>query len=296
MARSIPVIYQQLLTAKNTQTPLNSLNSNSQVSIWNLWLWITAVGQNLFEQLCDLFTANLETLIYNAPVFTPQWIVQMCKNFQYSATNPQVVQLNVSNTYPYLTITYPVVNTSLCPITQAAVVSNTNHELIIKVAGNREPISGVAFAALPSYLSEILTPDTQYLLINDNPDLLFIRAQIFYNASYSGVIQASVQTAINNYLMSIPFNGVITVSDLEESVLAVAGVSDIILNDVYLRRATDAAPTGGAAPSTPPGNELNQLVKSNTLISRNAPTYAGYVIPETASGYTLNDFITYSPA
>src|ERR1700722_14272399 len=106
MARSIPVIYNQLLQAKNAQSNLSQLNSNSQVSIWNLWLWITAVGQNLFEQLCDLFQTNIETLIANAPVFTPQWIAQMCKNFQYSATNPQVVQVNVTDTYPYVTIGY----------------------------------------------------------------------------------------------------------------------------------------------------------------------------------------------
>src|ERR1700722_15751985 len=116
MARSIPVIYNQLLTVKNSQSSLNSLNSTSQVSTWNLWLWITAAGQSIFEQLCDLFTSNIETQIANAPVFTSQWIVQMCKLFQYSSTSPQTVQLNVSSKYPYLTIGYPLVNSSLCPV------------------------------------------------------------------------------------------------------------------------------------------------------------------------------------
>jgi len=309
MARSIPVIYQQLLAAKQAQSlpgyPLAPLNSNSQVSIWNLWLWITAVGQNLFEQLCDLFTSDIETLIYNAPVFTPQWIVQMCKNYQYSATTPQVLQLNASATYPYLTIGYPVVNSSLCPITQAAVTSNTNHELIIKVTSATGPLDGIAvpsgipgpiYNGLVSYLNQILTPDTQYQIYNENADVIFISAAIYYNASYSGVIRANVQAAINNYLASIPFNGNIYVSGLEEAILGVAGVSDIILNDVYLRKATDAAPTGGTAPLVPPSNELNQLIAGKKLINRTLPTYAGYIIPETTPNYTLNDYLSFIAA
>ncbi len=142
MARSIPVIYNQLLEQKNSQLPLSDLNSTSQVSKWNLWLWITAAGQNLFEQLCDLFQANMEMQIANAPVFTPQWIVQMCKNFQYSLTTPQILQLNISDSYPYLTVNYPIIDKSLCPVAQAAVVFNNNGAIIIKVAKSTLGILG----------------------------------------------------------------------------------------------------------------------------------------------------------
>lgn len=292
MARSIPVIYNQLLAAKNAQSNLNSLNSNSQVAIWNLWLWIVAVGQNLFEQLCDLFQTNIESLIANAPVFTLQWIAQMCKNFQYSAANPQVVQLNVSNTYPYLSISYPSVIASLQIVTQAAAVNNSNNQVIIKVASNSTPLTSPQITALKSYLNITLPPNISYVVISDSPDLLLIQAQVYFDASYSGVIQGNMNTAITNYLAAIPFNGVITVSALEEAMLAVSGVKDVVLNNVYWRKANDPAPSGGP----PPTNEPNQLVNGNQLISRNYQTYAGYVVPETQNGYTLNDLITYTPS
>jgi hypothetical protein len=267
MARSIPVIYNQLLQQKQAQSALSSLTSTSQVSLWNLWLWITAVGQNLFEQLCDTFKANIEAQIANAPVFTPQWIVQMCKNFQYSSSIPQIVQLNGSVTYPYLTINYPVVNTTLCPVTQAAVMATTNQQLLIKVAtgspGSLVPLdgapgtSGSIVTALVSYLNEILTPDTHYVIINDIADELLIQAQVYYNASYSGVIQANMVAAINNYLAGIPFDGVFTVSDLENAMLAVAGVTDVVLNNVFWRTDAQGNPTyGGVLPlgGPPPTN------------------------------------------
>lgn len=293
MARSIPVIYQQLLAAKTAQTQLNSLNSNSQVSIWNLWLWITAVGQNLFEQLCDLFQTNMETLIANAPAITAQWIVQMCKYFQYNAANPQVLQVNVTDTYPFVTLSYPVLNSSYNQVTQAACVNNLNGQVIIKVTGASGPLDGIATnqagfpgpiaQALISYLNLILPPNIQYLLINDNADLIYIQAQIYYNASYSGVIQANTQAAITAYLQSIPFNGVFTLSALEEAILGVAGVNDLIFFNVYWRTATD---------SPPPAAE-NKLVSNYTVAARNYQTYAGYVIPETQSGYTLSNSLTF---
>ncbi len=312
MARSIPVIYQQLLAAKQAQSNLNDLSSSSQVSIWNLWLWITAVGQNLFEQLCDLFQTDIETLIANAPVFTPQWIAQMCKNFQYSATNPQVVQVTVADTYPYVTIGYPVVNSLLCPVTQAAVAvpSNANGQIVIKVTGATGPldgapgISGPICTALISYLDLILPPNVEYLLINDLADRLYIQAQVFYNASYSGVIQANMGTAINTYLSGLPFNGIFTVSALEEAMLAVPGVSDVMLQNIYWR--TDAqgnpnAPYFGTAPGggPPPTNSYytGQMLVSNYKVNtRNYQTYAGYIETEQTNMYAITSSITYLTA
>src|SRR5580698_7163435 len=124
MARSIPVIYNQLLAAKAAQSgaglPLNPLSSTSQVSIWNLWLWITAVSQNLFEQLCDLFQTNIEAAIANAPVYTPQWIVSKIKQFQYSSSITQNVVLDTTD----FTVNYPSIIPSFQVVTQAAVQIN----------------------------------------------------------------------------------------------------------------------------------------------------------------------------
>ncbi len=305
MARSIPVIYNQLLQQKAQQSELSDLNSTSQVSKWNLWLWITAAGQNLFEQLCDLFQANLETQIANAPVFTPMWIAQMCKLFQYSSTSPQVVQLIGSQTYPYLTIQYPVQNSSLCPVTKASVTSTTNQQLLIKVAtgipGSLVPLdggpgtTGPIVTALVSYLNEVLTPDTHYVIINNEADQLFIQANVYYNASYSGVIKQNMDTAINNYLASIPFNGVVTVSDLEAAMLAVPGVNDIVLVNLFWREYTQTGLTGSVYPNNSFYN-MQKLVDSQSLVYRNYQTIAGYVVAEQSSGFTIDDSIIYFPS
>lgn len=146
----------------------------------------------------------------------------------------------------------------------------------------------------------------EYLLINDLADRLFIQAQVYYNASYSGVIQATMSTAINNYLSGLPFNGVVTISALEEAMLAVPGVTDVVLQNVYWRTDTQgnpSAPYFGTPPSggPPPTNAYyfgQMLVNDYTLISRSYPTYAGYVETEQTGGYeiTSSNIITYFPS
>ncbi len=308
MARSIPVIYNQLLTAKNAQSNLSNLNSTSQVSKWNLWLWIIAVGQSILEQLQDANIAQMETNISNTPALTAQWIAQMCKNFQYSVSSPQTLQLTVTDTFPYVSISYPVINPFLCPVAQCSVTSNNNGQIIIKVAtlsgsppalgpldGTAGSTSGATCMALQSYLNTILPPNIHYVLINDNPDRLYIEANVFFNASYSGVVQVNMNSAINAYLAGIPFNGTVTVSALEEAMLAVPGVNDVVLNNVFWRQAIQTGLTGGP----PPSNSFYSaqlLVTGSMVRSRNYQTYAGYVIAEDTTGYTPADAVTYIPS
>lgn len=294
MARSIPVIYNQLLQQKASQTALNSLNSTSQVSKWNLWLWITAVSQNLFEQLCDLFQANIEAQIVNAPVYTPQWIVSKLLQFQYSETSPQVV-LDTTN----FTINYPTVNPSLQIISQAAVQINASRTITLLVAsgppGSMVPtFSGILdpkYLALQSYVNTWMIPGTQYSLVSLGPDVVYVQAQVWYDASYSGVIQDNMESAINNFLAAIPFDGTFTVSGLEEAMLNVGGVEDVWLNNVWVQ--TNAEWTTNPPPDWTYGT---YLVQGNNVVTRYWQTYSGYAVAETTSGYTLSDSITYNPA
>lgn len=286
MASTIAKIYQQLLAVKNSFSVLSGLNSNSQASIWNLWLYNTASAQSTFEQLSDQAQTDIENIIAYAPVFSLAWITQMCKFFQYSASNPQVITLNISNQYPFFTFSYPTVNEAYQIITQAAAVNNNTGNIVIKVAGNSSPLTSGQLSALTSYLNNILPPNVQYTLISDNADQLLIQGNIYFDASYAAVIGGLVDTAITNYLANLPFNGIVTISALETAILNVPGVKDLTLQNVAWRRATDSPPPAAG----------NNLISNYKLLNRNYQTYAGYVITEQTAGYTIDDLLTYSPA
>lgn len=272
MARPTAVIYAQLLAAKQAQANLNSLNSTSYVSSWNLWLWITAYGQNLFEQFCDLFQTNLETTATNAPVFSAAWYQNQLLNFQYSAITPQVVSVSAS-----FAITYATVNAALRIITQAAVVALSNGNVDIKVASNSSPLSGPQLSALQSFLSAIGIPGSQFNIISQPADIITCTCSVFYDATYSGVITANLQAAYNTFLANIPFNGSFDVSDLEAALKAVQGVKDVV---IYILTAT---PNGGS-----PSFLVNTVGGNPTLISRDWNTIAGYATDNGSSTFTSN--------
>jgi hypothetical protein len=272
MARSTAVIYAQLLTAKQAQANLNSLNSTSYVSTWNLWLWIVAYGQNLFEQFCDLFQANLETTATSAPVFSAAWYQNQLLNFQYSATIPQVVSMSAA-----FAITYATINAALRIITQAAVVAISNGNVDIKVASNSSALSGPQLSALNSFLSAIGIPGTQFSVISQSADLITCTCSVFYDATFSGVITANLQAAYNTFLANIPFNGSFEVSDLEAALKAVQGVKDVV---IFVLTAT---PNGGG-----PSFLVNTVSGNPTLISRNWNTIAGYATDNGSNTFTTN--------
>ncbi len=211
MARPISQIYQQLLAQKNAQANLSTLNSKSQVSIWNLWLWISAAGQSIFEQLSDQFQTKLDTIVANAPVFSAAWYQQQLFNFQYDVATPQVVSV-----LPDYSLGYTAVNVTKRIITQAAVETTNNRTLNIKVAignplgpldGQNVPNNppGPQYQALQSYLTAVGIPGTQFNIISVDPDQVFCECALYYDASYSGVIQANILAAYLAFLAAIPF-------------------------------------------------------------------------------------------
>ena len=280
MARPISLIYQQLLTAKQAQSNLSNLNSLSQLSTWNLWLYITAVGQSLFEQLSDIFQTQMETIAIQAPVYSAQWIQKMLFYFQYSASSPQFIQIIVASIYPYVTMAYSIVDATLNIITQAAVQPTNNRTVLIKVASSSAPLTSLQLAALNSYLISIMPPGTQWSVLSVAADQVFCQTTVYYNAAYSGVILANLQAAYNAFLAAIPFNGTFEVSDLLEALKSVQGVSDVVIQNIQVRQYNQSFGFG------------TDLVKTNKLLLRNWATFAGYAIDETTVGETFSNQCT----
>ena len=110
------------------------------------------------------------------------------------------------------------------------------------------------------------------------------------------------QSAVNPN--GIPFNGVLTLSNLEAAIKAVPGVTDIMwgtviagpsafsagtFGDLYADRSTTSSLLVSATYGTG-SSGLANIIMSNTQKLRNWQTEAGYIIPKSTPGYTLTDF------
>ena len=276
MARTVQQIKQQMLDAKNADPTLSSLTSTSQTAKWNLYYFIVASCIAVFEQLQDLFKVDLENIAATAAPSTPQWTRDKVLKFQTG----DVAELNTTT----FVIEYPTLNVANQILTRCAVVTAPNRTVLIKVAKSDPPtpISGSEQTELEDYLKTFMAAGIDFSVINEDSDKMEVVANIYYNGQYSTVISTNVESALNNYMANLPFNGRITTQSVIDAIQSAEGVITASLTRILVRRDTVAY---GA------GVTLYNL--STGIDSVTYDTYSGYVTEETATGHTFNDTLTY---
>ncbi len=262
-----------------TYTELTTLNSPSTTSIFTLWKFITSSIINYFEQLFDLYKIEIENIVKNAPVGSNFWVQKRVLDFQYSATVPQVLQVEEST----LSVTYPVVDPTLLLITRCSVKTTPVKTVTIKVAKSDPPValSAPELASLVGYVSDISFAGVNYSVVSLASDKIYIKADIYYNGQFASTISANVITAIKTYLSTLPFDGAINLLKLTDAIQSVVGVKDMILHDVAMR----ADATAFASKT--------YLVLSKTTIISNYPSQSGYVEEETTVGNLFTNTLNF---
>jgi hypothetical protein len=274
MSRTVAEIQQQIQTTlvanmANIGVTIDTTQW-SKFNILRMLCFTFAVCAAYIEQLMDVLISNIETQVSQAAAASNFWVQSKMFQFQYSATNPQILQL--INTV----IQYPVIDTSLQIISGCSVTSTAPNIVTIKLATGNPfvALSSPQLAAAQGYINQIGTGGIIYQCQSANADYIYIVANVYYNGQYASVINANVTAAINAYLQSqstVNLNGVIKMSALEAAIANVAGVNDVVLVTVGGRKATDSL---GSSVYT----VLNQ-----TLLSKEYDPSAGYTILDTTN-------------
>ena len=240
-----------------------------------------AVCQAYLEQLQDLFKQELEVTVSKAAPASAAWVQDKMFKFQYSDTNPQVITLIET------VAVYPVINDSLRIVAACSVTSDISNSVSIKVAKNNPLIALTAMelASAQGYINTIGIAGINYIVQSLAPDKIFIDAEIFYAGQYASVIQANVINTVLAFLQTLSqsnFNGALKMSDLEGVIRKVAGVNDVVINNVRGRAASDPFSAG------------IDLVHSTAILQRQWLTIAGYISQEDTSGKTFSDSLTFT--
>jgi len=281
MARTTAQIKALIVAAIQADTTLSvELTSPSAVAIWNLFAFVVAQSINILEQLVDLFKVDIEEIALRSYYGTSLWWKQQMLKFQYSATNPQVIQI-INNV-----IGYPIVNTDLNLITTCS-ITRSEGAIIIKTAqgaiGAYFPLTSLMLTAAQNYAEAIMPSGETPTVISINADKLYIQADIYFLGQFvSTAVKANVILAINTYLSDIDFNGTIFVAKIQDAIQGVLGVKDVVIKNITARSDAQTIATG------------TNLVLNGTVTnaSRLYSTFAGYIIGETTASFTLNDTLT----
>jgi hypothetical protein len=277
MARTIEQIQASIITDIQATPELAQANSTSSRAIWRLFAYVQASAILLLEQIIDVFRTENDLKISQAIPATASWLNAKVFSFQYSSTNPQIIEL-----VDFAPI-YPVIDPSLRLISRCSVVTTVTNQVIIKVAKNEPPValSTPELNSLQAYINNIGIVGVNYNCQSSNPDKICIDAEIYYDGQYSTVISGTVINAITTFLSKLSFNGVLKVSDIEIIIRSVIGVNDVLIRNLKMR--SDATPFAGGT----------FLIQNNTVISRIFPTVSGYVVEETTAGQTFVDKLTF---
>lgn len=264
-------------SASDKDDLLKSVANTSKRGIWRQWTFNIAVSIALCEQQIDVLQAQIDAVVAKAPAATSAWIQDKVLNyFQFDPNVPQVVKL--VDFVPK----YPIEDPSLRIITRCSVVTSSSYIVDVKVAKQNPPVqlSVDEYNALVTFLKTIGIAGVYYNVINRVSDKIYIEGQVKYFGSYSAVIKTNVISAINNYLASIPFNGILKVIDIEKTIRNVEGVDDVLLKNVRVRE------DGTLLPSA------TYLINNFTLVQSAYPTVSGYIVEETTAGNTFTTTIT----
>lgn len=283
MAQTIEYWQNKMLDKIASEPVLTELSQNpSMVAIFRLMTWVVAACIVMFEQVIDIFKTEIEVSVEKSVPGHPEWLKDKVFSFQYSATNPQVIQL--VNLIPR----YPTIDQTLRIITRCSIVTLPNGRVDIKVAKNEPPeaVASLELSSLQGYLNTLGVAGISYSARSFNPDRLYLKAQIFHKGEYTSVISTNVINAVKAFLSNknkIDFNGFIRVSALSDAIQAVEGVNDVVLIDVAARKSDTLFA------------DKTFYVQDQDILKYKFNTYAGYIIEEDEAGQTFIDQLIFTP-
>jgi hypothetical protein len=230
MARTITEIENEIIGVKNADPTLAGLSSSSRTAIWRVWVHIVAYAIWTLEKLFDVHLSNVRTALAEDKSHTLRWYRKMALLFQYGSALP-----DGSDRYNNAALTASQVENQQI-IKHAAAVEDSSNLVTIKVAkesaGELVPLSIAEYNAFSSYINEIkdagvlLQPISfagdklkVKLLIEIDPQVLSLTGE-----RLDGTNATPIKSAINEYLRSLPFNGLFRVDAMIDMLQQVEGV------------------------------------------------------------------------
>jgi hypothetical protein len=240
MARSIEVIYNEILNIKNQQSELASLTSTSNTAIFKLIFYVQAVVISIHEQLWDLFKEDLEYIKNTAPIMSELWWIDKLTNFyQYDNTDISKGVLKIDNSFvPYYEITD---DTKKIIKFTAVKQSDNSRQVNIKIAkadsdNNPVQLTVDELNSVKSFVNSLQAAGLYINVISFPPDLLKLNINIYFDGQYvQSNVLSEVKASIRGYLQKLKFDGTIQLIKLIDAIQNVQGVKDVLINEAQAK-------------------------------------------------------------
>lgn len=282
-----PDTYDDLFTIENFRLLANTILADlsvSKVAVWRLFLYVPSVAIWTMENLIDIFTTEVTTIIQDNQYGQLRWYPTVSKAFQLG---DQLV-------WDGTKYEYAVIDTTKQIVTQAA-ATEASGLVTIKVAKGIlpaiVPLSGSELNSFTFYIKGansstvndgIAPAGSNIAIISATNDDLKFASDLFYDplvlASDGSLLSDPgtnpVEDAINDFINTLPFNSVFQVMAFVDAVQAVTGVNNFVVLNCDAKSNADVTYTDVLAES---GQEYT--------------TFAGYL--RMATNFGLDEFYNF---
>lgn len=239
-ARTIEEI-QEVITG-NAKQNISGL-SNSKTAEWNLWASIVATAIHAFELIMELFAKEIDALTTRITPGTIRWYAEMCKRFQ----NGDTLAFDTGTALLY----YPKKDPAKQIIAVAAVSEkqDTAGAVSIKVAkkdaqGHIVELSPSELYNFKNYIDSIKFAGSRTEVNSTKADLIYYDLTVYHDTTKSSEeIRGDITKALEQFKVSIDFDGVLYRQKLLDAVMDVAGVTTCALNALEQHTYKDQDPS-----------------------------------------------------
>jgi hypothetical protein len=216
---------------------LSVLNSTSSTAVYKAWMYVCAFVLHIQEQIFDLFRIEIQDKIAAQRVHNATWYRDMAFRFQYDTTTNTAIPL-ILNEY---TPTYETIDATKRIITRCTVREGSSRIYVRVNKGvvpNLLPLTSNELNAFVSYMNQIKDAGTKIVVQSFPAEKVIIDIEVD-NATIKGSLEVEdVQDILQEYLRTLPIDGVIDLQKLEAALLNDDRVANIKINQLYVTSAT----------------------------------------------------------
>lgn len=205
--------------------------NGSNVGRHRIVKYIIAQVMDSFQNLWEVFREQVNDLALDGHYGTARWYVAKALQYQYGH----------DLVFTPLDAVYDPVDTSARVVSQAA-VEEAAYKVILKasrlVNGVPQPLTADQRVGLQDFINEIKPVGIRVVVRSAFPDGLRVYGQMVGDAKQGlAAIEAAGQAAITAYITNLDFNGVFSINQMRQRVLAVPGMIDFNVDAVASRLA-----------------------------------------------------------
>lgn len=231
MSRTLSEIYTAAKAARDEYLELTEFQNGSKMSVLDAFTWVTSACIWTFENILDVFQTDLAKNLQSRVNGTPAYYANALLKYQ-SGDDLTVSDDGTQFWYPNTDETKRII--TKVAYSEEAEDGFNDKMMVLKVAtgeaGAYQQIDTDELLKVRAYINQLLFAGQHALVVSRRGDVLIPRVTVYYDGAVSeDEMYDNIETALNNYIADLPFNGAVYAQKVIDAIQQADHVTDVSL-------------------------------------------------------------------